>query len=71
MVQELVLTLRALGLPRPKPGTAASRLLWELHDKVESWKSLPYWGHPTFVVGVESFSKSGSGWSAPATGMFF
>lgn len=37
MVQELVLTLQALGLPRPTPGTAASRLLWQLHDKVESW----------------------------------
>lgn len=37
MVQELVLTLQALGLPRPPPGTAASRLLWQLHDKVESW----------------------------------
>ncbi|XP_027946409.1 protein FAM98C isoform X1 [Eumetopias jubatus] len=33
MVQELILTLQALGLPRPTPGTAASRLLWELHDK--------------------------------------
>ena len=37
MVQELVLTLQALGLPRPTPGTATSRLLWELHGKVESW----------------------------------
>ncbi|XP_077709234.1 protein FAM98C isoform X4 [Canis aureus] len=35
MVQELVLTLQALGLPRPTPGTAASRLLWELHDKAQ------------------------------------
>uniref|UniRef100_A0A8I3N092 Ryanodine receptor 1 n=2 Tax=Canis lupus familiaris TaxID=9615 RepID=A0A8I3N092_CANLF len=39
MVQELVLTLQALGLPRPTPGTAASRLLWELHDK-EALESL-------------------------------
>ncbi|XP_038307922.1 protein FAM98C isoform X2 [Canis lupus familiaris] len=36
MVQELVLTLQALGLPRPTPGTAASRLLWELHDKPQT-----------------------------------
>ncbi|XP_064438060.1 protein FAM98C isoform X4 [Mirounga angustirostris] len=42
MVQELVLTLQALGLPRPTPGTAASRLLWELHDKIaELLPSLP------------------------------
>uniref|UniRef100_A0A5F5PSQ1 Family with sequence similarity 98 member C n=1 Tax=Equus caballus TaxID=9796 RepID=A0A5F5PSQ1_HORSE len=33
MVQELVLTLQALGLPRPTPGTPASRLLRELHAK--------------------------------------
>uniref|UniRef100_A0A8C8X1Y7 Family with sequence similarity 98 member C n=1 Tax=Panthera leo TaxID=9689 RepID=A0A8C8X1Y7_PANLE len=39
VVQELVLTFQALGLPRPTPGTAASRLLWELHDK-EALESL-------------------------------
>ncbi|KAF5926391.1 hypothetical protein HPG69_015589 [Diceros bicornis minor] len=42
MVQELVLTLQALGLPRPAPGTPASRLLRELHAKVsELLPSLP------------------------------
>ncbi|XP_026900783.1 protein FAM98C isoform X3 [Acinonyx jubatus] len=42
VVQELVLTFQALGLPRPTPGTAASRLLWELHDKIsELLPSLP------------------------------
>ena len=39
MVQELVLTLQALGLPRPTLGTLASRLLQDIHAKVES-KSL-------------------------------
>ncbi|XP_040590633.1 protein FAM98C isoform X3 [Mesocricetus auratus] len=33
MVQELMLTLQALGLPRPVPGTLASQLLREFHDK--------------------------------------
>uniref|UniRef100_A0A8C3VLP5 Family with sequence similarity 98 member C n=1 Tax=Catagonus wagneri TaxID=51154 RepID=A0A8C3VLP5_9CETA len=33
MVQELVLTLQALGLPRPPRGTPASQLLRELHAK--------------------------------------
>uniref|UniRef100_A0A8D2DKI3 Family with sequence similarity 98 member C n=1 Tax=Sciurus vulgaris TaxID=55149 RepID=A0A8D2DKI3_SCIVU len=33
MVQELVLTLQALGLSRPMPGTHASQLLRELHAK--------------------------------------
>ncbi|XP_058385235.1 protein FAM98C isoform X1 [Diceros bicornis minor] len=42
VVQELVLTLQALGLPRPAPGTPASRLLRELHAKVsELLPSLP------------------------------
>ncbi|XP_049642600.1 protein FAM98C [Suncus etruscus] len=42
MVQELVLTLQALGLPRPPLGTPASRLLQELHAKVsELLPSLP------------------------------
>ncbi|XP_014651568.1 PREDICTED: protein FAM98C [Ceratotherium simum simum] len=42
MVQELVLALQALGLPRPAPGTPASRLLRELHAKVsELLPSLP------------------------------
>ncbi|GAB5582087.1 protein FAM98C isoform X2 [Prionailurus iriomotensis] len=39
VVQELVLTFQALGLPRPTPGTAASRLLWELHDKPRGYFS--------------------------------
>ncbi|XP_065392641.1 protein FAM98C isoform X1 [Macaca fascicularis] len=34
MVQELGLTLQALGLPRPAPGTPASQLLQELHAKI-------------------------------------
>uniref|UniRef100_A0A2K5UY19 Family with sequence similarity 98 member C n=1 Tax=Macaca fascicularis TaxID=9541 RepID=A0A2K5UY19_MACFA len=34
MVQELGLTLQALGLPRPAPGTTASQLLQELHAKI-------------------------------------
>ncbi|KAL2763286.1 protein FAM98C isoform 2, partial [Daubentonia madagascariensis] len=33
MVWELGLTLQALGLPRPTPGTPASQLLQELHAK--------------------------------------
>nr|KAF6406735.1 family with sequence similarity 98 member C [Molossus molossus] len=39
MVQELVLILQALGLPRPTQGTLASRLLQELHAK-EALESL-------------------------------
>nr|XP_045236560.1 protein FAM98C isoform X3 [Macaca fascicularis] len=35
MVQELGLTLQALGLPRPAPGTPASQLLQELHAKAQ------------------------------------
>ncbi|XP_036732318.1 protein FAM98C isoform X3 [Manis pentadactyla] len=42
VVQELVLTLQALGLPRPTQGTLASQLLWELHAKIsELLPSLP------------------------------
>ncbi|XP_024207073.2 protein FAM98C isoform X4 [Pan troglodytes] len=42
MVQELDLTLQALGLPRPAPGTPASQLLQELHAKIsELQPSLP------------------------------
>lgn len=41
MVQELVLTLQALGLPTPAPGTPASQLLQELHTKVENQSALP------------------------------
>lgn len=42
MVQELVLTLQALGLPGPTPGTPASGLLQELHTKIsELLPSLP------------------------------
>lgn len=36
MVQELILTFQALGMAKPTLGTPASRLLWELHAKVES-----------------------------------
>lgn len=42
VVQELVLTLQALELPRPTQGTLASQLLWELHAKIsELLPSLP------------------------------
>ncbi|XP_039710923.1 protein FAM98C isoform X7 [Pteropus medius] len=42
MVQELVLTLQALGLPRPPLATPASQLLRELHAKIsELLPSLP------------------------------
>ncbi|KAM6222856.1 protein FAM98C [Rhynchocyon petersi] len=42
MVQELILTLQAVGLPRPPPGTPASQLLQELHLKIsELLRSLP------------------------------
>ncbi|XP_022441453.1 protein FAM98C [Delphinapterus leucas] len=42
LVQEMVLTLQALGLPRPMPGTPASQLLRDLHAKiVELLPSLP------------------------------
>ncbi|XP_045388062.1 protein FAM98C isoform X2 [Lemur catta] len=42
MVWELSLTLQALGLPRPTPGTPASQLLQELHAKIsELLPSLP------------------------------
>lgn len=40
MAQELMLTLQALGLPRPLHGTLASQLLREFHDKVERKRSL-------------------------------
>lgn len=44
VVQELMLTLQALGLPRPVRGTLASQLLREFHEKVErqSPLELPY-----------------------------
>ncbi|XP_034528713.1 protein FAM98C isoform X2 [Ailuropoda melanoleuca] len=61
MVQELVLTLQALGLPRPTPGTAASRLLWQLHDKIsELLPSLP----PGFLQPLLSFPLDAPRWEA-------
>lgn len=44
MVQELMLTVQALGLPKPVRGTLASQLLREFHEKVErqSPLELPY-----------------------------
>ncbi|XP_030890470.1 protein FAM98C isoform X2 [Leptonychotes weddellii] len=61
MVQELVLTLQALGLPRPTPGTAASRLLWELHDKIsELLPSLP----PGFLQPLLTFPLDAPRWEA-------
>ncbi|XP_027474044.1 protein FAM98C isoform X3 [Zalophus californianus] len=60
MVQELILTLQALGLPRPTPGTAASRLLWELHDKIsELLPSLP----PGFLQPLLSFPLDAPRWA--------
>ncbi|XP_017917830.1 PREDICTED: protein FAM98C isoform X4 [Capra hircus] len=42
MVQELILTLQALGLPRPTRGTPACQLLRDLHAKIsELLPSLP------------------------------
>lgn len=38
MVQELMLTLQALGLPRPVRGTLASQLVREFHGKVERFR---------------------------------
>ncbi|XP_011370581.1 protein FAM98C isoform X7 [Pteropus vampyrus] len=47
MVQELVLTLQALGLPRPPRATLASQLLRELHAKGPcSPSSATRWTHP-------------------------
>jgi hypothetical protein len=52
MVQELVLTLQALGLPTPAPGTPASQLLQELHTKIsELLPSLP----PDFMQPLLSY----------------
>lgn len=42
VVQELMLTLQALGLPRPLRGTLASQLLQDFHDKVETPLEVPY-----------------------------
>lgn len=36
MVQELILTLQALGLPRPTRGTPACQLLQDLHAKISA-----------------------------------
>lgn len=46
MVQELMLTLQALGLPRPTRGTPACQLLRDLHAKVARVPSTP--GPPHF-----------------------
>uniref|UniRef100_G5E732 Family with sequence similarity 98 member C n=1 Tax=Loxodonta africana TaxID=9785 RepID=G5E732_LOXAF len=62
MVQELILTLQALGLPRPTPGTPASRLLQELHAKVisELLPSLP----PGSMQPLLSYSLDAPRWEA-------
>ncbi|XP_019606896.2 protein FAM98C isoform X1 [Rhinolophus sinicus] len=61
MVQELILTLQALGLPRPTPGTPASRLLWELHAKIsELLPSLP----PGALQPLLSYSLDAPRWEA-------
>ncbi|XP_064149668.1 protein FAM98C isoform X1 [Loxodonta africana] len=61
MVQELILTLQALGLPRPTPGTPASRLLQELHAKIsELLPSLP----PGSMQPLLSYSLDAPRWEA-------
>ncbi|XP_033081979.1 protein FAM98C isoform X3 [Trachypithecus francoisi] len=61
MVQELSLTLQALGLPRPAPGTAASQLLQELHAKIsELQPSLP----PGFLQPLLSYLLDAPRWEA-------
>lgn len=54
MVQEIILTLQALGLPRPTPGTPASQLLMELHSKVESGSPVCTWSHTSLAGGETS-----------------
>uniref|UniRef100_A0A2K6LN78 Family with sequence similarity 98 member C n=2 Tax=Rhinopithecus bieti TaxID=61621 RepID=A0A2K6LN78_RHIBE len=61
MVQELSLTLQALGLPRPAPGTPASQLLQELHAKIsELQPSLP----PGSLQPLLSYSLDAPRWEA-------
>uniref|UniRef100_A0A8C3VRW9 Family with sequence similarity 98 member C n=1 Tax=Catagonus wagneri TaxID=51154 RepID=A0A8C3VRW9_9CETA len=61
MVQELVLTLQALGLPRPPRGTPASQLLRELHAKIsELLPSLP----PGFLQPLLSYPLDAPRWEA-------
>lgn len=61
MVQELGLTLQALGLPRPAPGTPASQLLQELHAKIsELQPSLP----PGSLQPLLSYSLDAPRWEA-------
>lgn len=61
MVHELILTLQAVGLPRPTLATPASRLLRELHAKVESESPLCALATPPSLNGERPLSKSGSG----------
>lgn len=65
MVQELILILQALGLPRPTLGTLASRLLWELHAKVESESPLRIRATTPYLQGKSPFFRRGSGRSVP------
>lgn len=65
MVQELVLTLQALGLPRPTLGTLASSLLRDIHDKVESKNLLRTRFTPLFSQQESPFTKRGSGRRTP------
>ncbi|XP_019521759.1 PREDICTED: protein FAM98C isoform X2 [Hipposideros armiger] len=59
--EELILTLQALGMPRPTPGTPASRLLWELHAKIsELLPSLP----PGSLQPLLSYSLDAPRWEA-------
>ncbi|KAM5295819.1 protein FAM98C isoform 2-T2 [Glossophaga mutica] len=61
MVQELVLTLQALGLPRPTLGTLASRLLRDIHAKVlQLLPSLP----PGSLQPLLSYSLDAPRWEA-------
>ncbi|XP_062968357.1 protein FAM98C isoform X1 [Cynocephalus volans] len=61
MVQELVLTLQAVGLPSPTRGTPASQLLWELHTKIsELLPSLP----PGFMQPLLTYPLDAPRWEA-------
>lgn len=64
VVQELMLTLQALGLPRPLRGTLASQLLREFHDKVERNRSLLRY----LTCGKDPVFKTNSRKDDPTTG---
>lgn len=68
MVQELILTLQALGLPRPTRGTPACQLLQDLHAKVARIPSTP--GPPHLPRRGRAPSPRGSRRSATASDVF-